>query len=396
MARLELAMDHKLRLVLTALQPGVNVRDLCAREAVSPAALYGWRRRYLDEGPSGLAARSRRPHRSPNQIAAELEDEIVRTRKELVDAGLDAGPQTIRWHLEQRGHSDVPATATISRVLSRRGLVVPQPQKRPKSSWRRFEWAHPNDLWQGDMTQWALADGTIVEIIDYLDDHSRYVVALVAFDRTVTCEDTWAVFQRACERDGAPARLVTDNGLIFTGNQLGFEVVFESRARDLGVHQISASPYHPQTCGKLERFHQTLKKHLATLDPARNIAELQHQLNAFQNHYNHHRPHQGIGRATPAARYNTQPRNGPLDKIPDRPPHVITALVSTAGHLTLSPWRIGVGTRWTGTRITVIQTGLHVQLYDPDNRLIRELDIDPDRRYQPNGNTPGPPPRHGR
>jgi hypothetical protein len=271
-----------------------------------------------------------------------------------------------------------------------------EPKKRPKSSWRRFEWPHPNDLWQGDMTQWTLAGGQSVEIIDFIDDHSRYVPALVAFDHTVTCENTSAVFEQACNLEGAPARLVTDNGLIFTGNQLGFEVLFETRVRALGVHQISSSPYHPQTCGKLERFHQTLKKHLAATDPATTLAELQARLDAFRDHYNWRRPHQGIGRAIPAVRYDAQPRSGPLEEIPDRPPHIVTVTVSSAGHLTLSPWRIGVGSRWAGTRITVIQTGLHLQLYDPDNRLIRELDIDPNRRYQPTGNTPGPTPRHRR
>ena len=388
-------MDQRLRLVLLSLQRGVNVAALCSAQGVARSALYEWRRRYLDGGAEALAPRSRRPHRSPGQISAALEDEIVGLRKELVDAGLDAGPLSIGWRLEQQDRwKVVPSTATIGRALSRRGLVEPQPQKRPKSSWQRFEWPSPNDLWQGDMTMWSPADGTGFEIIDYLDDHSRFVPALVAFGRTVTCEDTSTVFEQACEREGAPSRLVTDNGLIFTGNQLGFEVVFETRVRALGVHQISSSPYHPQTCGKLERFHQTLKNHLAALDPAPTVAALQTQLDAFRDHYNWHRPHQGINRTIPAERYHAQPRSGPLTQIPDRPPHIVTVTVSSAGHLTLSPWRIGVGTRWAGTRITVIQTGLHTQLYDPDNRLIREFDIDPDRRYQPTGNTPGPTPRH--
>lgn len=398
MAREEFAMDQRLRLVLLSLQRGVDVRALCAAEGVVRSVLYGWRRRYLEGGAEALAPRSRRPHRSPGQIPAAVEDEIVRLRKELSDAGLDAGPLSIGWHLDQQGGRwKVPSKATIGRVLSRRGLVTAQPQKRPRSSWRRFEWPRPNDLWQGDMTQWSPAGGTGFEIIDFLDDHSRFVPALAAFDRPVTCEDTSTVFEQACESVGAPARLVTDNGLIFTGNQLGFEVVFETRIRALGVHQISSSPYHPQTCGKLERFHQTLKKHLATLDPARSVVELQAQLDAFRDIYNHQRPHQGISRAVPAQRYLTQPRSGPLTEIPDRPPLIVTGIVSSAGHLSLGgKWRIGVGTRWAGTRITIIQTGLHLQLFDPDNRLIRELDIDPNRRYQPTGNTPGPRPRHGR
>lgn len=394
MAREEFAMDQRLRLVLLSLQPGVNVGALCAAEGVARSVLYGWRRRYLEGGAEALAPRSRRPHRSPGQIPAAVEDEIVRLRKELVDAGLDAGPLSIGWHLDQQGRWKVPSKATIGRVLSRRGLVTAQPQKRPRSSWRRFEWPRPNDLWQGDMTQWTPAGGTGFEIIDFIDDHSRFVPALVAFDRTVTCEDTSAVFEQACRNEGAPSRLVTDNGLIFTGNQLGFEVVFETRVRALGVHQISSSPYHPQTCGKLERFHQTLKKHLATLDPARSVIELQAQLDAFRDLYNHHRPHQGIGRAIPAQRYLTQPRSGPLAELPDRPPRIVTVTVSSAGHLSLGQWRIGVGTRWASTRITIIQTGLHLQLFDPDNRLIRELDIDPNRHYQPTGEPPGPKPRH--
>src|SRR5438093_831684 len=129
-------------------------------------------RRYDAEGEIGLEPRSRRPRSSPTQTPDALEEQIVELRKALVDQGLDAGAHTIAFHLGQRMDA-VPSVATIWRILLRRGFVTPQPQKRPRSSFVRFQAELPNERWQADITHWALADGGDTEVCNVIDDHSR-------------------------------------------------------------------------------------------------------------------------------------------------------------------------------------------------------------------------------
>src|SRR5919108_232325 len=183
------------RLVVTAVLVEARPKAAVARDyGVSRRWVHELVRRFLAEGEAGLEPRSRRPRGSPHRIAEELEREIVDLRKHLGDTGLDAGAHTIAVHLERR-HASSPAPSTIWRVLSRRGFVTPQPQKRPRSSFCRFEAEMPNERWQADITHWALADGTDVEILNALDDHSRFLVASDA--RAVfKAADVVASFQR--------------------------------------------------------------------------------------------------------------------------------------------------------------------------------------------------------
>ena len=147
-------MEAKLLAVLTAGVSSVRVTDVCAELGLSRQTFYKYRRRFETEGPGGLVERSRRPRSSPRLMAPEVEDEIVRLRKELP---LENGAQTIAYHLARSGWP-VPSVSAIHRALVRRGLVRPQPEKRPRSSWRRFEWPRPNDAWQIDATCWGLSD----------------------------------------------------------------------------------------------------------------------------------------------------------------------------------------------------------------------------------------------
>lgn len=188
-------------------------------------------------------------------------------RKELHDAGHDSGAQTIAAHLERRqGHS--PAVSTIWRVLVRRGFVTPQPHKRPKSSFVRFCAEQPNERWQLDLTHWAWADRSGVEILNIIDDHSRVAVASVA-RRSFKAGDVVACFSRAAARYGLPAQMLSDNAAVFTGiPRGGGRVALELELASLGISFRHSRPYHPQTCWKVERFHQTLKRWLARQPPA--------------------------------------------------------------------------------------------------------------------------------
>jgi len=267
--------------------------------------------RYLTEGEAAFAPRSRRPLTNPWRTPAEVEDAIVDVRKELADAGHDAGAETIAWHLHKRTGS-APSVATIWRILSRRGFVVPQPHKRPRSSWHRFAADLPNELWQADITHWHLADGTEVEILNILDDHSRLLVGSSA--RTIfKAADVVTDVQAAMSRHGRPERLLTDNGAVFTGAYRGHGwVALERELVGLGIAITRSRPYHPQTCGKAERLHQTEKRWLDRQDPPpATVVDLQARLDIFRAYYNTERPHRGIGRRTPADAWNARPRAVP-------------------------------------------------------------------------------------
>jgi len=217
-------------------------------------------RRYEAEGNAAFAPRSRRPHHNPRAVPIEVEDTIVRLRKTLDKQGFDAGAATIAEHLARDpAVTKVPATSTIWRILTRRGFVVLQPQKRPRSSWKRFCADLPNQLWQADVTHWRLADHREVEILDILDDHCRTAIASQARPVT-TGPDVVDTFTTAFARWGTPAGVLTDNGAIFTAKHRGDgRTALEITLGEPGIKYRRSRPYHPQTCGKVERFHQTLK-----------------------------------------------------------------------------------------------------------------------------------------
>jgi transposase len=198
------------RLVITAVTVEGRSKSEVARDyGVSRVWVQKLVRRYQREGPAAFKPRSRRPHSNPRAVDLEVEDQIVRLRKTLTKKGVDAGAETIAAHLQMAGVSPVPAVSTIWRILSRRGFVVGQPQKRPRSSWRTFCAEQPNERWQADITHWRLADGSEVEILNILDDHSR--VNLAAHARRITTgRQVVDSFLTAFGRWGMPASVLTD------------------------------------------------------------------------------------------------------------------------------------------------------------------------------------------
>ena len=375
------------RLVVTAVRVEGRTKSEVARDyRVSRRWVHELVRRFDAEGDAGLVPRSRRPRASPTQTRAVVEEEIVELRKALLDQGLDAGAHTIAYHLRRR-HGGSPAPSTIWRVLTRRGFVTPQPQKRPRSSLVRFEADQPNERWQADVTHWALADGTHVEILNLIDDHSRFCLASHA--RAVTrAADIVASFHRAAAMHGAPASLLTDNGAVFTAAPRHGRCAMELEAARLGIVHRHSSPYHPQTCGKVERFHQTEKRWLARRPRARTLSELQAQLEAFIASYDTERPHRAIGRRPPAEAYAGRPKAAPRGPGVEVPTHfrVRTDRVDSTGVITLRHnsrlHHIGLGGRLRGTRVLVLVADLNVRVLTGDGELIRELTIDPSRDYQ--------------
>lgn len=379
------------RLVVTAVRTEGRSKSTVAREyKVSRRWVHELVRRFDAEGEAGLAPRSRRPGTCPTRTSAEVEEAIVGWRKRLCEQGLDAGAATIAVHLAGQ-FGTAPSTATIWRVLSRRGMVVPQPHKRPRSSYIRFQAELPNQRWQADITHWQLADGSGVEIVDVIDDHSRYAIAATA--RTVfKAADVVATFLTAADRHGLPEGLLTDNGAVFTAAPRGGRCALETELATLGVRYTHSRPYHPQTCGKVERFHQTLKRWLARQDPAATPAQLQTQLDTFVDYYNQIRPHRAVGRKPPALAYTARPKAVPIPPAPAPTTpaaqhRVRVDRVDATGVVTLRHnsrlHHIGIGRGHAGTRVTLLVADLHIRIITDDGQLLRELTLDPTRDYQP-------------
>jgi transposase InsO family protein len=377
------------RVVITAVVLEGRSKSAVARDyGVSRRWVQTLAARYLAEGDSAFEPRSRRPHNSPRRTSQAAEDAIVALRKGLTEAGHDAGAETIAWHLRRQSGS-APSPATIWRILSRRGFVTPQPHKRPRSSWRRFEADLPNEVWQADITHWPLAGGSEAEILNILDDHSRLLAGSTA-RRIFKAGDVVADLHEAMARHSRPERMLTDNGAVFTGIYRGRGwVALERELTALGIGLSHSRPYHPQTCGKVERLHQTLKNWLARQDPAATITGLQAQLDAFTSYYNTQRPHRAVGRKTPEAAWNARPRAMPARQGIQISEHfrVRRDRVDADGKLTLRHnsrlHHLGIGRRWSGTKVLILARDLELRIITQDTgELVRELTLDPSRDYQ--------------
>lgn len=394
MAGKVIPMETRLAAILASEMPGVKVLDLCAELEISTSSFYELKKRFKKQGTEGLGPRSRRPQRSPNQTPPDIEDEILRLRKELP---LDNGAEVIAWHLAQQGIPS-PSVRTIHRVLVRRGAVTPQPQKRPKSSWRRFEFEAPNACWQIDATAWNLDGGATAWIMDILDDHSRVLTA-ARVGAAPSASLALSAFESAATRWGLPAMVLSDNGSCFRGGpRAGAGAgAFPAALGALGIKAVNSSPYHPQTCGKIERFHQTLKRYLATQPLATTQRQLQAQLDRFLEHYNHARPHRALrGRGhTPANAWHASERAGPSgDPLPvPAVAHIGSHVVAANGIVFIDKqFTTSVGTEWAGRRLLVVRYGTKAAILN-GHELVARLTIDPTRAYQPSGRKRGGPRR---
>ena len=369
---------------------GRSVRDVARTHGVSKSWVALLVSRYRNSGYEALEPRSRRPKTVPRRTPDALEDAIVELRKQLSELGVDAGADTIGWHLAQQGIAS-PSTSTIWRVLKRRGFVTPEPAKRPKASFIRFEAALPNECWQADVTHWALADGTDVEILDFEDDHSRLLIAATA--RKVTkAADVLETFHQAAATWGYPASLLTDNGAIFNARSRAGRTRLETELARLGIIYKHSRPYHPQTCGKIERFHQTLKKFLTKQPPPATIAELQAQIDRFADYYNNKRPHRAKARRTPKAAYDALDKARPGSPVASTHFRVRADRIDNAGKVTLrydsKLLKIGVGRAHKHTPVRLYVADRDVRIHTLDGQLIRQLTLDPTRTYQPIHDTP--------
>lgn len=383
--------------VLKVISKQLSVTAAAEQYGYSRQHLHRLIARYRAGGLEAVEPRSRKPRTSPQATEDKVRDFIVAKRPELTAEGWDAGPVTIAWHLGQAGLR-VPSTSTIRRVLHQAGLVAPEPRKRPRSSYLRFEASQPNECWQPDFTHWPLAGGGDAEIINWLDDHYRFLLACSAC-APVTGKVVVDTFLQASDAYGLPASTLTDNGRVYTARSGGGRNAFEYLLAALGITQKNGRPLHPQTQGKVERFHQTQKRWLACQPPATTLAELQDQLGVFREHYNEHRPNRAVGRATPGQAYRARPKAEPAGSPRghyrlryDRVDAVGKVSLRRAGRM----HHLGIGIAHRGKEVLALADAETVTVIElRTGEVLPVHDIDPARGYWRNkqkspGRWPGP------
>lgn len=374
--------EIRLEVLLEAARTGETVTEVCLRHRISRKTYYAYLKRYRAEGVEGLEPRSRQPIHQPQRMPAEIEEQICKMRKDHKKWGA----RRIRAELKRQG-IDPPAVSSIHRALVRNHLIALSPS-RPRPATQRFERGSPNELWQIDATRLLLADETEAWVMDILDDHARFCLA-ARVGTAPTTQAAWDCFEWAIRRYGLPAQVLSDNGTCFTGRLVGGEVAFERRLGVLGIKTIHARPYHPQTCGKLERFHRTMKEWLDERPRAKTPEELQGLLDEFRSYYNEERPHQGIGDATPTERFSAL-NPEPVTSVPGVPPEAlyppgaILRKVSSCGILSYRANDIQVGSEWNHYRLRLIEIDGVVHIFYGE-QLIRALVLDPAIGYYPIG-----------
>jgi transposase InsO family protein len=381
--------------MVTAVDRGVRVTDICQVYGVSRETFYKWRRRWLKQGLEGLADRSSRPLQPAGMVAASLERKIV----EMRTAHRRWGPRRIAAELRREGICP-PARSTIGTILHRNGLVDDTRSGEPPAEQiTRFERARANELWQMDATDFDLADGTKVQIVTCVDDHSRLCPGLYP-TLALTTEATIAAFDTAgCNGYGLPYSVLSDNGTEFTSRMTGGVGPFERHLWQLGIPTLNGRPYHPQTQGKVERFHATIHQWLddwqAEHGPIVDLATLDGALELFRIDYNTNRPHQAFDDdRIPQDVFNAADKAAP---DPEGTAHLRkrTTVRHTAynGNLSYADWTIGVGMAWANTIVVITDYGSHIDLHHPDGTLIRTVKPDYTRSYLGTGKRRGRPPK---
>jgi transposase InsO family protein len=387
-------MSHARVAVLQVVSEQLSVTAAAAEYGFSRRHLQRLLARYREGGLDALEPRSRRPKSIPIATPEGVRRRVLELRSQLSSDGLDAGPVTIAWHLEREGLR-VPSTSTIRRILNQAGLISPEPRKRPRSSYVRFEMAQPNEMWQSDFIHWRLADGTEVEILNWLDDHSRYLLSCTVH-RPVSGDDVVAVFLAVIDDYGPPASTLTDNGSVYTSRFTGGRNAFEYVLPVLGVRQKNGSPGHPQTQGKTERFHQTLQRWLRARPPSLSTAQLQRQLDQFREHYNERRPHRALQRRTPGDAYRATPKAAPATNGHAKAHYRLRYdRLDTKGKMTIRRagrmHHLGVGTPHARKRVLALADENHITVIElQTGEVLSNHLIEPDRAYWRNqNNKPG-------
>jgi putative transposase len=383
--------------------PRGAVTRFCEEYGVSRAWFYKVRALARDNGAVQATQRTRPvPRVSPTKIPAEVEELAVRVRKELADGGWDYGPISVHDRMVKL-NMPAPSRATLARIFDAHGMVVPQPQKRPRSSFQRFTYADPNGCWQLDGTEVDLAGDAVAVALQVEDDHSRKILGSLACE-SENAKDAWKVTERAILKHGIPQRFLTDNGLALNPSRRGYLGLLTGNLQALGVQTIASSPYKPTTCGKNERLHSTLKRWLAARPAPVDLAALQVLLEQFELLYNTERGHQSlVGRCTPQQAWDATPKAavpalpGQLPRHPSRTAlslaaarqltagpgtAVHSATVNPKGRLATHGLTIQLGSRHAGQPLLAVREADQLRVFQPlTGELVRTLTLIKDQQH---------------
>ena len=376
-------------LIKAVVVQGLSYGQVARRYGVSKTLVHKLHHRWLLEGEAAYEPRSRRPATSPTSTPVPVIEAILALRRDLTARGLDAGAETITELLTRQGVA--VSRSSVWRTLKRADVITPQPQKRPRSSWQRFAAEQPNQMWQSDFTHTRLRTGKEVEIIGWLDDHSRYLLHLTAHPR-ITGPIVTSTFTAAAAEHGYPTSTLTDNGMVYTTRHargargLGAGNAFETLLALQGITQKNGRPFKPTTQGKIERFWQTLKKHLATRDYA-TLTELQNVLDAFREHYNDHRPHRALARKTPTHAYRLIPKASPTAPTDPGIWRVRYDTIDADGKISLRHsgrmLHLGIGRAHARTEAIVLIHNNDATVITPTGTTLATYTLNPERGYQP-------------
>jgi transposase InsO family protein len=294
-----------------------TVTEVAERYGVTRQSLHNWLRRYRERGMAGLVDRSKRPSSCPHRTPARSELKVIELRREHPRWG----PRRLAYELARKGLDPVPSRSSIYRVLVRSGLVEPRARRRKRSDYLRWERARPMELWQLDVMEARLSDGSAVKILTGIDDHSRFCVVASAMPRA-TARPVCEAFAQALRAYGVPQAVLTDNGRVFSGRaaRSRHEVLFDRICRENGIRHLLTAVRSPTTTGKIERFHRTLRDELLSTRSFSSVADVQRALDHYVASYNALRPHQALGMATPIERFalagpQAAPLTGALEEV---------------------------------------------------------------------------------
>jgi len=365
--------EQRYQAVLAVISDGRTIREVAAQWGVSRQTLHAWLARYEAEGLDGLADRSHRPRSCPHQLPAEVEALALELRRSRPYWGA----RRLARELAKRGVDPVPSESAVYRALLRAGVVAGRPRRRRRETWKRWERAAPNELWQLDVVGgFLLADGTSAKALTGVDDHSRFCVSarLMPRERTQPVCDAFAA---AIRRHGVPQQVLTDNGKVFTGRfaHPPVEVLFDRICRENGIEHLLTQPRSPTTTGKIERFHRTLRTEFDTTQVFRTLKVAQQALDEWVQEYNREREHSSIGDTTPASRFDVgaEPARAPSQRPPQRNgDQWVSRRVARNGVVCVDYQQVSVGKHYSGTGCDVLVTPNLLQFWI-GNELVKTV-----------------------
>jgi transposase InsO family protein len=367
-------MEQRYQAVLAVVQDGWKIVEVARRLGVSRQSVHAWIDRYQREGLVSLADHSHRPRSCPHQIQAEIEALICEIRRQHPGWG----PVRIEHELGRAGIEPRPSLSSIYRCLKRHQLIELRRRRKRRDEYRRWERERPMQLWQMDVMGGVfLDDGTELKVVTGVDDHSRFCVA-AGLVRRATSKAVCEVLARSLRTFGIPDEILTDNGKVFTG-RFGphpVEVMFDRICRENGISHRHTGVRSPTTTGKIERFHQTLRKEFLLDRTFRSLRAAQGALDAWVTDYNTKRPHQALEMATPADRFRLEPQTSdvlvPVDPAEDKRGQWILRRVASNGVISVDNQAFSVGNGFKGAVVDVFVDESVIQVWSK-NHLVKTV-----------------------